>query len=75
MATRATARLLSLDFVPLTQERFDVLIPQVRVFSRSVQLLLEVIGSREFRTRVDALGGYDTSESGRLRVSPEAAMA
>jgi excisionase family DNA binding protein len=69
MATRATARLLGLDFVPLTQERFDVLIPQARVFSRSVQLLLEVIGSREFRTRVDALGGYDTSESGRLRVS------
>jgi excisionase family DNA binding protein len=70
VATRATARLLDLDFVPLTQERFDVLIPQARVFSPRVQLLLEVIGSREFRARVEALGGYDISESGRLRVSP-----
>lgn len=70
VATRATARLLGLDFVPLTQERFDMLIPQARVFSHRVQPLLEVIGSREFRTRVEALGGYDTSESGRLRVSP-----
>jgi putative molybdopterin biosynthesis protein len=74
VATRATARLLGLDFVPLTQERFDVLIPQARVFSHRVQLLLEVIGSREFRARVEALGGYDTSESGRLRVAPSARM-
>jgi excisionase family DNA binding protein len=70
IATHATARLLGLDFVLLTQERFEMLIPAQRFFARSMQLLLDVVGSREFRQRVDALGGYDTSESGRLR-SPQ----
>jgi excisionase family DNA binding protein len=67
IATHATAHLLGLDFVPLTQERFEMLIPTQRFFSRRMQILLDVVGSRQFRQRVEALGGYDTSESGRLR--------
>ena len=66
IATRAAARLLGLDFIPLTQERFDMLIPKERFFSPAIQTLLEIVGSREFRTRVEAMGGYDTSESGRI---------
>jgi putative molybdopterin biosynthesis protein len=68
IATHATARLLGLDFVPLTLERFDMLIPHARFFLHSMQTLLDVVGSREFRRRVEVLGGYDTSESGRLRM-------
>jgi putative molybdopterin biosynthesis protein len=70
LATYATARLLGLGFVPLTQERFEMLIPAERFLTPQMQLLLDIVGSREFRQRVDALGGYDTSESGRLR-SPQ----
>ena len=70
IATHATARLLGLDFVPLTQERFEMLIPAQRFFARGMQILLDIVGSRLFRTRVAALGGYDTSESGRLRSPP-----
>jgi putative molybdopterin biosynthesis protein len=66
VATQATARMLGLDFVSLTQERFDILIPKERFFSSGIKTLLEIVGSREFRTRVEAMGGYDTSESGRL---------
>jgi molybdate-binding protein len=66
LATEATARLLGLDFVPLTQERFDMLIPKARFFSQSIQLLLEIVSSLAFRTRVEALGGYDTNDAGRL---------
>lgn len=66
MATKATARLLGLDFIPFTQERFDILIPKERFFSRGIQTLLELVGSREFRSRVEKMGGYDTSESGRM---------
>jgi putative molybdopterin biosynthesis protein len=69
IATRAAARLLGLDFVSLTQERFDMLIPKERFFSPAIQTLLEIVGSREFRARVEAMGGYDTSESGRMIAS------
>lgn len=66
VATRAAARLIGLDFVPLTRERFDIVIAQERFFSRGVQALIEIVSSREFRTRVESLRGYDTSESGRI---------
>ncbi|MFQ5990610.1 MAG: substrate-binding domain-containing protein [Candidatus Methylomirabilales bacterium] len=69
VATRTAARLLDLDYSPLTQERFDILIAKDRFFSPGVQALLDIVGSREFRARVDALEGYDTSESGRILAS------
>ncbi|HJU63845.1 MAG TPA: substrate-binding domain-containing protein [Candidatus Binatia bacterium] len=69
LATRTTAKLLGLDFISLTRERFDAVIPQERFFSRGIQLLLGTLGSREFRQQVEALGGYDASESGRIITS------
>ena len=66
LATMTTARMLGLDFIPLARERFDAVIPQERFFSPGVQALLSVVGSREFRGRLEAMGGYDSSESGRI---------
>jgi molybdate-binding protein len=66
LATRTTAHLLGLDFLPLTRERFDVVVAKDRFFAKRIQVLLGIIGSREFRERVDALGGYDVTESGRI---------
>lgn len=66
LATRTTAQLLGLEFVSLTRERFDLWLPRARFFSDGIQALLGIVGSREFRARVDALGGYDVSESGRI---------
>jgi putative molybdopterin biosynthesis protein len=66
LATRTTAQLLDLDFVPLTRERFDMLVPNDRFLTKPMQNLLSVVASREFRNRVGALGGYDVSESGRI---------
>jgi len=66
LATRTTAQLLGLDFIPLTRERFDMLLPKDRFFTRGIQLLLGIVGSREFRERVGTLGGYDLTESGRI---------
>jgi excisionase family DNA binding protein len=66
LATRTTAQLLGLDFVPLTRERFDMLVPKERFLTKPMQNLLGVVAAREFRNRVSALGGYDVSESGRI---------
>ncbi|HEY1266739.1 MAG TPA: substrate-binding domain-containing protein [Candidatus Binatia bacterium] len=69
IATRAAARLLGLDFIPLTVERFDMVIAKERFFSAGIKTLLETVGAREFRSRVDAMGGYDTSDAGRIIAS------
>jgi excisionase family DNA binding protein len=66
LASRTTAHLLGLDFLPLTRERFDLLIAKERFFTPGIQVLLGIVGSREFRERVGDLGGYDVTESGRI---------
>jgi putative molybdopterin biosynthesis protein len=66
LATLTTAQLLGLDFIPFIRERFDLLVPKDRFFTRGIHALIGIVGSREFRERVDSLGGYDVTESGRI---------
>lgn len=65
-ATRAVAHALSLGFVPLTRERFDMVIPKDTFFRPAVQALLEAVRSTRFRRGLDRLGGYDPGEAGRI---------
>lgn len=65
-AIRAVAVLLGLDFVPLTWERFDLLIPKEGFFAKSVQLFLELLHGDAFRTLAKSLSGYDLSLSGKM---------
>jgi putative molybdopterin biosynthesis protein len=66
LTTLAAARMLGLDFVPLARERFDAVIPRERFFLPGVQLLLDIVASQDFRGRLNAMGGYDSRESGRI---------
>ncbi|HEV8310844.1 MAG TPA: helix-turn-helix transcriptional regulator [Methylomirabilota bacterium] len=66
VATRSVAHALSLGFVPLTRERFDMVIPKDTFFRPAVQTLLEAVRSERFRRRLEALGGYEASEAGRV---------
>ncbi len=61
----AAARALELDFIPLLKERYDLVIPEVHYQSPLLQPLLDCITSEAFKEEVEALGGYDTSDTGR----------
>jgi len=64
----AAARALGLDFVPVTREDYDLAIPAEHRRLESVEKLLAVVASDEFRSAVAALGGYDSSRSGAEEV-------
>lgn len=49
-----------------TKQRYDLVIPQATLSSKPLTTLLEVIRSREFRAKVEQLGGYDTTDSGKI---------
>lgn len=66
VATRSVAAALSLGFVSLTRERFDLVIPKERFFQRPVQALIEAIRSERFRRGLERLGGYDWAQTGRV---------
>jgi excisionase family DNA binding protein len=66
IATVAAAKLLGLSFIPITQESFDMLMDQTTYFDKNVQAFIEILNSREFRSRVDRLGIYDFKNSGKI---------
>lgn len=63
----SAARLLGLHFLPIQQERYDLVLPTAYLdLHPHLSVLLDVLVSRAFRTEVDALGGYDTRETGNI---------
>ena len=62
----AAARALELDFVPLYQERYDLVVPKEYAESELLKPLFVVLENPEFRAAVSALPGYDVSKMGTL---------
>lgn len=71
IATMAVSRFLSLDFIPITKERFDMIQSQETFFHKGVQALIRLLHSEEFRQKVEKIGGYDLKDSGRVIYSSE----
>jgi putative molybdopterin biosynthesis protein len=62
----ASARALQLEFVPLFNEQYQLVIPREHYEAPTLAPLLEIIRGAQFRTEVEALGGYDANDMGRL---------
>lgn len=63
---RSAAQLFGLDFVPLQTARYDLVVPKMYLKSHpTLTNLFEAIVSRPFRNEIEALGGYDTRDTGK----------
>ncbi len=62
----AAAKALDLDFIPVVQEQYDLVIPEKYWETERIQALLSVIRSKEFQEAVSELGGYDLSLTGTV---------
>jgi len=65
IAIRSAALAWGLDFIPLAEERFDLVVPRELAVDPRVERLVDVLGSRGFRRELDAVGGYLSAETGR----------
>ncbi len=66
LAIEAVARQYRLDFIPLVEERYDLVMRRRDYFSRPVQDLMALSRLPKFRDRAAELGGYDVSETGTV---------
>lgn len=62
----AAAQALDLDFIPLFQERYDLVIPKVHAESELLSPLFGVLAGSGFRDSVSKLIGYDISVTGKI---------
>jgi putative molybdopterin biosynthesis protein len=64
VASEPVARAYGLDFVPLADERFDLVLPGAHLGSREVQGLLKVLASPWLLAQLASLPGYDLASCG-----------
>jgi putative molybdopterin biosynthesis protein len=69
----AAAQALGLDFIPLFQERYDLVIPTQEYRGALLQPLLDLLQEAEFRRMVASLPGYDVTPMGKViaQISPK----
>jgi len=63
----SAARIYNLDFVPVCEEQYDLLVAQSAFQLDMVQRLLEVLRGAEFARRLSAMGGYSLNHPGEIR--------
>lgn len=61
------ARLYNLAFVPVVEERFDLLVDRKAWFEPPLQTLFDFVRSGSFRARAADMAGYDASGAGAVR--------
>ncbi len=66
IAASSAAKLLGLGFVPLQEERFDMVVDRAAFFERRIQALIDLLASAGFRSQVSRLGGYDFRDCGKV---------
>jgi putative molybdopterin biosynthesis protein len=65
---RSAAQHFGLEFVSLQTARYDLVVPKSYLKSHpTLAHLFETLVSRRFRNEIEALGGYDTSETGKVQ--------
>ena len=55
---------MDLDFLPIGAEEYDFALYPKSLELPHIQAFLDVLQSREFRMKLEELGGYDTSGIG-----------
>jgi len=68
LAIHAAARAFELDFVPIAWEPYDLALPAALLDDPRIVRLIAVLRESAFRVEVEALGGYDCSRGGEVRI-------
>ena len=72
MGILAAANALKLDFVPVAEERYDLIIPRKFLDDSKIKALLNLIcNNSEFKKLVNNLGGYNLRDSGKIMYQQE----
>ena len=61
------AKAMGLEFIPLFEEQYDLVIPTEFYESDLLRPMLDMIRSAAFQREVEALGGYNVSQMGVVK--------
>lgn len=66
MGILAAAKALDLDFVPVAEEPYDLVVDRKALEDPMVRTFLELLRDTDLRGEIESLGGYNTAEMGKV---------
>jgi len=66
LGIHAAAKALDLEFIPVVTESYDLVIPDEFMGTPYIRMILDIIASDAFKSRVAALGGYHLENTGEV---------
>lgn len=66
LATRSAARTFGLDFLPLSSERYDLVMRRRTLELPAATAFLDILQRSALRRKLEVLAGYDTSQTGAI---------
>ena len=65
---RISRQMEGIDFIPLQEERFDLVIRKEMLDSKAVQTLLKILNSPQFQKEISYFSGNDYRDLGKIIV-------
>lgn len=62
----SASAMMGLEFIPICNEEYDLAIPEEYIDSDIINEFIETIKSKEFNEKLNELGGYDYSNTGKI---------
>jgi len=63
---KVASQISEIDFIPLQEERYDLVIRESDLKYPIYKLILNVVESEEFKKEIESLGGYDLKDIGKM---------
>jgi len=64
----SAAKAFGLDFIPIYEEQYDLLVQKDALSLEMVEKLLDILRGEEFARRLKQLGGYTLDHPGEMRL-------
>ncbi|PUU93741.1 molybdopterin biosynthesis protein [Halanaerobium sp.] len=68
LGIRAAAEVMEVDFLPLAEERYDLIFREEILEQPQIQALIELISQDQLKTEIEKLGGYQCRNTGEIKI-------
>jgi len=63
---KASQQVQGVEFIPLQKERYELTVKTRDMSKARFKIMMDIINSKEFKNEINALGGYDLTELGKI---------
>lgn len=68
LGIRAAAEVMDVDFIALAEEKYDLILKAENLDDPKIKELIKLIKSKKIKAQIEALGGYQTKDTGKIQI-------